>query len=189
MRHVAATPCLALALALSPSIGQAEPLPRPQVDYVAEGTINAGAGNGPGTMRHASGKMRIDTVAQGLNTAIYFDIQARTATIVTQHMGQKIAMRMDPADASEAVNVLERDAKRLGELTVAGERCDIYEFEVAKGRTLRACVTRDGIGLRTHDPDRDHVIWEATRLSRTAQNPTLFVVPSDAVPMAIPRLK
>lgn len=189
MRRLTALSLSVLTLALQPAVSWAEPLPRPQVDFATEGTITSGKGSSPATMRHAGGKMRVDTAAEGNNATIYIDIAARTATVVTHRLGQKIAMQVDPAQAGDAANILERDAKRVGEAKVAGEPCDEFEFESAKGRAMRACITRDGISLRTRDLSRDRIVWEATRVTRGAQNPALFAVPSDAIPMAIPRLK
>jgi len=186
MRRLGSLPFAVLALAV-PAVVHAEPLPKPTADYAAEGTITSGKGSNPATVRHGAGKMRIDTQVDGKKAAIYIDLTARTATVVSQRMGQKIAMQIDPERASDAVNMLDRDAKRVGEAKVAGETCDEYEFETSKGHTVLACVTHDGIALRTRDVSRNRVVWEASSVARAPQNAAQLVLPSDAIPL--PKLK
>jgi hypothetical protein len=189
MRRLGLVPLAVLAFAVPRASVLAEPLPKPAVDYAVEGTITSGKGSNPATMRHSAGKLRVDTEFDGHNSAVYIDMTARTATVVTQRMGQKIAMQIDPERAGEAANIVERDARRVGEARVAGEACGEYEFETAKGRTVRACVTRDGIALRTHDITRGRVTWEAARVTRAPQSAALFVVPTDAMPLQIPKMR
>jgi hypothetical protein len=85
--------------------------------------------------------------------------------------------------------MLDRDAKRVGEAKVAGETCGEYEFETAKGHTVLTCITSDGIALRTRDVSRNRVVWEAAHVTRAPQNAAQFVIPSDAVPLQIPKLR
>ncbi|TXL73070.1 hypothetical protein FHP25_23020 [Vineibacter terrae] len=190
MRRLGPAPLALLALAL-PSAGlRAEPLPKPTTDYVAEGTITSGKkGSSPASVRHGAGKLRVDTEVDGKKAAIFIDLEARTATVVSQRLGQKIAMQIDPERAGEAVSMLDRDARRVGEAKIAGETCDEYEFETAKGHTVVTCVTRDGIALRTRDVSRNRVIWEASRVTRGPQDAAQLVVPSDALPLQIPKLR
>ena len=178
-----------LMLAVVPVAVHAEPLPKPSVDYAVEGTITSGKGSRPATIRHGAGRMRFDTEADGHGAAVYIDLTARTATMVTQRLGQKIALQVDPERAGEAANFLDRDAKVVGEDKVAGEACTEYEFETAKGRNVRTCITRDGIPLRTRDLARDRVAWEASRVTRAPQAASLLTVPPDAIPVQIPKLK
>lgn len=180
-------PLAAVALALPLSGVRAEPMPRPAVDYVAEGTMTSSKGSGPATMRHGAGKMRLDAEVEGNPSSIFIDLVAHKATVVTQRMGQKIALEVDPDRVGEAVYGLQRDARRVGEDKVAGEACAEYEFESGRGRTLRTCVTADGIAVRSRDVSRKRVVWEASRVTRGAQNAALFVVPTDATPLHIPR--
>ncbi len=174
-----------IALAMPPHGARAEPLPRPTVDYAAEGTMTSGKGSSPATLRHGAGKLRVDTEVEGNKSSIYVDLAAHKATVVTHRMGQKIAMQVDPERAAEAASMMDRDARRVGEAKVAGESCNEFEFETGKGRTMRTCVTRDGIALRTRDMTRDRVVWEAARVTRAPQNAALFVVPPDAIPLQI----
>jgi len=181
-------PFALIALAI-PAAAHAESLPKPTADYVAEGTITSGKGSNPATVRHGAGKIRVDTQVDGKKAAIYVDLTARTATVVSQRMGQKIAMQIDPERASDAVNMLDRDAKRVGEAKIAGETCDEYEFETSKGHTVLICVTHDGIALRTRDVSRNRVVWEASQVTRAPQNAAQFVLPSDAIPLQVPKLR
>jgi hypothetical protein len=178
---------MVLAVALPRIDARAEKLPMPTVDYAAEGDVTTQMGAAPGTMRHRSGKFRVDSAPNGQETTIFFDLAASTATIVSVFNGRKIAMQIDAAQVENAFNVSTLDAKRLGEDTILGERCDIYEFEVTPGRPMQACITRDGIGLRSHELGRP--MWQATRVTRASQDPALFVVPADAVPMQLPRMR
>jgi hypothetical protein len=185
MRYPGFIPFAMIALAVPMISAHAEPVPRPTVDYAAEGTMTSGKGSSPTTMRHGAGKLRVDTEVDGNRSSIYIDLAGHHATIVTHRMGQKIAMQVDPERAREAANMLDRDARRVGGATVAGETCDEYEFETAKGRTVRTCVTRDGIPLHTRDVTRDRLVWQATRVMRAPQSAAQFVVPSDAIPLQI----
>jgi hypothetical protein len=178
-----------IALAMPSMAVRAEPLPRPSVDYAAEGTITSGKGSNPATMRYGGGKMRLDTEVEGNKSSIYIDVATHTATVVTHRMGQKIAMQVDSDRAAETANFIDRDARRVGEAKVAGETCNEYEFETAKGRTMRTCISHDGIALRSRDVTRDRVVWEAARVTRAPQNAALFVVPSDAIPLQIQKSK
>ena len=168
---------------------RAEPLPRPNVDFVAEGTMTSGKGSHPATVRHGAGKMRVDTEFDGYRSAIYIDLPTHAATVVTERMGQKIALQIDRERASEAVNILDRNARRAGEAKVAGETCAEYEFETAKGRTVRTCITDDGIALRMRDMTRKRVTWEAAHVTRAPQDAALFVVPPDALAVQVPKLR
>jgi hypothetical protein len=180
---------LALSLAALPAAAHAEKLPRPSVDYAAEGNLMFGKGENPGTMRHSGGKMRLDTDVEGQPSSVYIDLMAKTATVVMERLGQKIAMHIDPERAAAAASLLDEDAKRVGEAAIAGETCNDYEFETAKGRAMRACITDDGIVLRTRDVSRNRVLWLASRVTRAAQDPGLFVLPADAIPLQIPKLR
>lgn len=188
--HRFAVASFALAtLMLGPVGARAEPLPKPSVDFAVDGTITSGKGSNPATLRHGAGKMRVDADVDGHNAAIYIDLATHMATVVTQRMGQKIAMHIDPERAAAAANFMDRDARQVGESRIAGETCNEYEFETAKGRQIKACVTRDGIPLRTQDVTRNRVVWEARHVTRAPQSADVFAVPQDAVPLQIPKLK
>lgn len=189
MRRLPSLSLAATVLAAFSTAAHAETLPKPSVDFVTEGTMTSGKGSNPATMRHSGGKMRFDTEAQGHPAAVYIDIATRTVTVVSERMGQKIAMKVDPERAGEAMNFLDRDARRVGEARIAGESCDEFEFEGGKGHMVRACVTRDGISLRARDVSRNRVLWEAKRVTRGPQGADLFVVPRDAIPLQIPNMK
>lgn len=189
MHRLGFLPVAMLALAVPSVAPRAETMPKPTADYSAEGTITSGKGSNPATVRHGAGKLRIDTHVDGKKAAIYVDLAARTATVVSQRLGQKIAMEIDPERASDAVNMLDRDAKRVGEATVAGETCDEYEFETSKGHKVMTCVTRDGIALRTRDVSRNRVVWEASEVKRAPQDAAQFVLPADAIPLQVPKLR
>ncbi|HJQ55999.1 MAG TPA: hypothetical protein VJ890_03785 [Vineibacter sp.] len=176
-----------LTLGLPAADGRAEKLPLPSVDYAADGNIMMHTGNVASTMRHAGGKIRIDAAPNGNATTVYFDLAAPTATIVTERHGQKIAMQVDASQVGGAIATAGIDAKRMGEDTVLGESCIIYEFEVTPGRPMQACVTQDGIGLRSYELGR--MLWQATRVTRAPQDPALFKVPTDAVPLQVPRMR
>jgi hypothetical protein len=188
MRYVE-LPLFALALLVAPHASYAEKLPRPAVDYAVEGTMTSGRGSQPGTIRHGGGKMRFDIDDAGQQASIFVDLAARKATVVTHRDGKKLAIQMEADNAGEAGNFLERDAKRLGDAQIAGEACVDYEFEGVRGRTIRGCFTTDGIALRMRDLTRDRVFWEALRVTRAPQSAALFVVPTDAEPMQIPRTR
>lgn len=189
MRPLRSLSLTAAVLAVLPLTAHAEKLPRPSVDYAVDGTMTSGKGSNPATMRHSNGRMRLDTDADGHPTAVYIDIATRTVTVVAERMGQKVAMTIDPERAGEAMNFMDRDAKRVGEAQVAGERCDEFEFDTGRGHVVRTCITRDGVSLRARDMSRGRVVWEASRVTRAPQSADLFVVPRDAIPMQLPKMK
>jgi hypothetical protein len=190
MRHMPSLPLAAALLAGLSTVAHAEKLPKPTVDFAAEGTITSGKeGSSPATMRQSGGRLRLDTQAKGHPTSLFVDIASHTATVVSERMGQKIAMKIDPERAAEAINFLDRDAKRVGEARIAGESCDEFEFETGKNHTIRACITHDGISLRARDMSRHRVLWEARSVTRAPQNADIFIVPRDAVPLQIPTMK
>jgi hypothetical protein len=189
MRRSLSFALAAATLVAAPFALRAEPLPKATVDYAVDGTVTSGKGSNPATIRHSNGRMRVDTETDGHAASVYIDMPGRKATMVTQRLGQKIAVQVDPDRAGEAANFLERDAKVVGKADVAGETCTDFEFENAKGRALRTCITSDGIPLRTRDISRDRVVWEASRVVRAPQASALFTVPADAIPVSIPKLK
>jgi hypothetical protein len=80
------------------------------------------------------------------------------------------------------------DAKRMGATSVAGEPCNLWEvtYPASRAATRAAlptatisCITPDGIPLRTETVTNNahQVIMEAVTVTRTAQDPSLFVVP------------
>lgn len=178
---LAAALCAALATSAA-----AEPLPRPTVDFAAQGTLTGGKGAAPATMRHKAGKVRVDTEADGQATSIFIDHAARSATVVSIRFGQKVALEIDPDRAAGAQTPWDLDATRVGSATVAGENCVEYEVENARGRKQRVCLARDGVPLRTIDVSRDRVAWIATQVTRAPQEASLFAVPGDAMRVQLP---
>lgn len=93
-----------------------------------------------------------------------------------------VAVRVADADAPQPLETSwaalgEDGARHVGKCEVAGE--DGHEWrprEETGGVARTACITDDGIVLRVAEGDR--VIFQATRLERGAQDPSLFGVPA-----------
>lgn len=182
MKHLAFLLAV-LCAGCATTVVHAEPLPLPAVDFLVEGTLTRGGVETPMTMRHRNGRMRVDATMDGAEATVHFDRAKRNAIVVMQRAGRTFAMEIDPTTVGGAVTAWEVEATRLGADRIAGEECVDYEFERTVGATLRACMTVDGVPLRTIELSGERATWVAARATRAAQHPSWFVVPADAVRM------
>lgn len=169
---------LAAAAALLAGAAQAEPLPRPQVDYAASGTL---AGRGTILVRHHAGKLRVDLKIDGLpgHTMGLVDLNTHRAVMTLPVPGSKIAVETD-FGADARFGQIAGEGTRTGASTVAGEACDVWQIKVPKVRTpATACITADGITLRTEVAvsGKGREVMEIKKLSRAPQDAALFALP------------
>jgi hypothetical protein len=178
----AAVACL-FALTVEPAaIGplKAEPLPMPRVDYEAKATLS---GRGNIVVRHHEGKLRLDFDAaeSGVKMTGIFDLASRKLQMTMPVPGAKMAIEMDLKDEA-GLGQATGDGTRVGTATVAGETCDIWHVtKTQSANTVAACITKDGINLRTQlgIDGQARAIMEVTELTRSAQDLSLFRLPPD----------
>lgn len=132
----------------------------------------------PVTIYRDGRKTRIDMTAPGAGQgAIVFDQTSGEAVFLMSQAGQQLAMKMPPADVPKAAEdawAKPAGAGFVGACAGAGEVGG--EWALSEGGVARsACVTADGIILRTKEGDR--IVWETTAISRGPQDAALFVVP------------
>ena len=108
---------------------------------------------------------------------------APNAPVTTVAPQTGVAVRLDDADAPQPMETVwaalgEDNARRVGDCEVAGEEGHEWEpRDSSTGVERTACITDDGIVLRVRE--NDIVLWEATRLERGPQDPSLFGVPTN----------
>lgn len=184
--RISAAALAAVAAFCAASVGRAEPIPPPKVEFEVEGTLTTGGATTPATMRHREGRLRMDATVLGEQAALHLDRHARNAVAVFLRGGQTFAMEMDAASVGGVVTPWEVDAMRYGVSEIAGEECVDYEFAQAVGPKLQVCVTPDGVPLRSVELSQDRATWIATKVTRVAQDPAWFVVPDNAIRLQMP---
>lgn len=171
---------LALGLVASAIVGTpatAEPVPMPQTDYAAKGRF---AGGGEISVRHRAGKMRLDFTVAGAPVTMtgIVDLGSRKVLMTMPIPGAKTALEIDLADGGSFGQAV-GEGRRTGSATVAGERCDTWEIDGKGAGKAVACVTADGIHLRTEveNDGKRQTVMEIGGLTRGPQDPKLFELP------------
>ncbi|BAR99033.1 hypothetical protein [Blastochloris viridis] len=165
----------------------AETLPVPSVDFTAEGSFASG---GKMTVRHHGGVLRLDMTMPGVAAPVtgYFDLAAKKALMVVATAAGPMAMEVNLAEQA-GFGVTVGQGERAGQDTVAGEPCAIWRIESGRaGEPAEACITGDGIALRTDATvgGRRQTVFEIASLSRAAQDPAVFRLPSNLPMMRLP---
>ncbi|MEX2128161.1 MAG: hypothetical protein WD871_07955 [Xanthobacteraceae bacterium] len=171
---------------------RAEPLPLPSADYATTAKM---AGGMTMMSRHSKGKIRVEMQVPGMPSPMtaYIDLRAKKAVTVMAAPGMgNMAIEADLGDGDEFGVAVGR-GNRVGNATVAGETCDLWEIEsdqkdIKKSKAV-ACLTSDSIPLRmeaTIDGKRQ-VVFEVTELSRAPQDPKLFSPSANLKPMRLPK--
>lgn len=174
-----------VVLCATPAISA--PLPQPRTDFE---TSSKGPAGTTFVYRHHDGKLRVDVSVPGTQVAAtsLVDIATRKVVAMVGPANAGMAVEIDLNEAQLGLPPGLLDAKRIGAMSVAGEPCDLWEvaYPLAKPTARSAlptatisCVTADGIPLRTETVTNKsrQLIMEAATVSRTAQDPNLFVVP------------
>jgi hypothetical protein len=191
VRHYAALGALAALACLSDPVF-ADPLPLPNVDYATKAKMTGGM-----TMssRHSNGKLRVEMQVPGMPQGMvaYIDLRARKGVSVMSLPGMgNMAIEVD-VGGGEEYGVAVGRGKRVGNATVAGEACELWEIEGDR-RDIQtaeavACITPDSIPLRMEATvnGKREVVFEVTEFSRGPQDPKLFVPPANLKPMRVPK--
>jgi hypothetical protein len=179
---------LAFAVLLSPA-AQAEPIPLPKIDYEARATLING---GSLLVRHAAGKMRIEMQMPQLKTPAvgFIDLKRKVMVLLLPIPGAgDTAMEVGFGDDATFGQVM-GEGQRIGEDTVAGERCTLWKVTSAGSEhSATACLTADNIALRTQAlvDGKTRTVFEVTELKRTPQDPAELQVPSTANVIKLPK--
>ena len=173
-----------------------EPLPQPRTDFEASSKGPAGT---TFVYRHHEGKLRVDVTVPSAQVAAtsLVDISGRKVVAMVGPPTSGVAVELDLNEAEFGLPPGLLDAKRIGATSVAGEPCNLWEVthppprsptRTALPSATIACITPDGIPLRTETVTNKarQVVMEATAVTRTAQDPNLFVVPPGTKIMKAP---
>jgi hypothetical protein len=170
----------------------AEPLPLPTADFEATATTLGGATM---TMHHSGDKARVE-VDVGITITGIMDLKTRKMLMIGAIPGMSnMAMEVGIGDAS--YGQVYGNGKRVGEDTVAGEPCQLWEMEAAKAGhdnkyvngPVIVCLSQDHIPLRTQATvdGKLKTVTEITQLKRVKQDPALFAMPKDVKVMKMPK--
>jgi hypothetical protein len=188
--------CLACILVAAGVLGLrpagAEPIPLPTADFEATATTLGGATM---IMHHSGDKARVE-VDVGITITGIMDLKTRKMLMIGAIPGMSnMAMEIGIGEAS--YGQVYGSGKRVGEDTVAGEPCQLWEMDAAKAGhdskyvngPVIVCLSRDHIPLRTQATvdGKLKTITEITQLKRVKQDPALFVMPKDVKVMKMPK--
>ena len=179
-------------LSLSMSLNAyAQPLPRPEVDFTAQG--RASAAQGPIRLYHRQGILRLEGKLEGQHLASLADLQRDHATIHTTLQGQAMALEIPPMGQGNLgiPRYASVDAQPIGQRRYAGESCTLYRLSGLPGGQKtkgEACLTDDGIPLRISGTTArgKPVYLELTQVRRTQQPAKLFQIPANYPRIPLP---
>lgn len=174
----------------------ADPLPLPASDFALKADLRRG---GTLELAHSQGKMRVEMTRPNVPGSIIgiLDLKARRMVMRTPNL-PNMALEVE-MPAEYALGAVAGNGTYIGPgAPVAGETCDLWKTDAPTsapaGVTLgptTACITPDGIALRTEVEinGKKQVLFEATRLTRGAQDPKLFQLPPGVQVMKVPKGK
>lgn len=181
---------VAAAVAAFTCAAQAEPVPLPTVDYAVRAKI---LNDGKAFLQHSNGKMRIEmefpTVAEPVVGLV--DMRTKKMVMLVPIPGlTTTAIEIDFGDNASFGQVL-GDGRRVGNDTVAGESCTLWEVTTKEEKIDKAvvCLGRDNIPLKTQATIEGKVrtVFEATEISRAPQDPKQFELPKGVRVMKLPK--
>jgi hypothetical protein len=180
---------LSAAAACGPAL--ADPLPMPSVDFALTASLKRG-----GTLKlaHSQSRMRVEMTNPNLPTPILglIDLNARRMVMMLPNV-PNMAMEIDiPKEYS--VGALAGSGTKVGQSQAAGESCDVWEVDPQANLTSAttfACITADGIALRTEVEieGKKSTVYEVTELTRAPQDPSQFALPPGAQVVKVPKGK
>lgn len=181
---------LAITLLLSPlAMAQAEPIPLPKVDYEAKAKL---LNDGTLFVRHSNGRMRIEVEMPQIKAPVtgFIDLNRKVMVLLLPIPGMgDTAMEVGFGDDATFGQVM-GEGQRVGEDTVAGERCTLWKVTSAgTEHSATACLTSDNIALRTQAliDGKITTVFEVTELKRVPQNVIELQVPPNANVIKLPK--
>jgi hypothetical protein len=186
--------CAVIAVSGILSLGRAaaEPVPLPTTDFEATATTLGGATM---IMHHSGDKARVE-MDVGITITGIMDLKTRKMFMIGAIPGMSnMAVEVGIGDAS--YGQVYGSGKRVGEDTVAGEPCQLWQMDSAKAGhdnkytdgPVIVCLSQDHIPLRTQATidGKLKTVTEITQLKRVKQDPSLFVMPKDVKVMKMPK--
>jgi hypothetical protein len=186
--------CAVIAVSGILSLGRAaaEPVPLPTTDFEATATTLGGATM---IMHHSGDKARVE-MDVGITITGIMDLKTRKMFMIGAIPGMSnMAVEVGIGDAS--YGQVYGNGKRVGEDTVAGEPCQLWQMDSAKAGhdnkytdgPVIVCLSQDHIPLRTQATidGKLKTVTEITQLKRVKQDPSLFVMPKDVKVMKMPK--
>ncbi len=186
--------CAVIAISGILSLGRAaaEPVPLPTTDFEATATTLGGATM---IMHHSGDKARVE-MDVGITITGIMDLKTRKMFMIGAIPGMSnMAVEVGIGDAS--YGQVYGNGKRVGEDTVAGEPCQLWQMDSAKAGhdnkytdgPVIVCLSQDHIPLRTQATidGKLKTVTEITQLKRVKQDPSLFVMPKDVKVMKMPK--
>ncbi len=172
---------------------RAEPVPLPAVDFEATATM---MGKGTFTLHHSGDKARVEMQMGPVPVTGIMDLKTRKMYLLGAIPGMgNMAMEVGIGDASYGQAY--GSGHRVGEDTVAGEPCELWEMDSAKsehenrhfGGPIVVCLSNDHIPLRTEATveGKRKIITQVTEVKRVKQDPSLLVLPKDVQVMKMPK--
>lgn len=156
----------------------AAPLPMPTIDFAMTGKSMRGAAM---DLAHHDGKMRVELKKPGANATVISIIDLKSAKMLMlvpnmSHMAMEVEL-----PPQYAALTMQGTGKKLGQAEVAGETCDLWQVDKAGSSNTVACITEDGIALRTQADvgGTSRTIFEAQSVTRAPQSASLFSFPPD----------
>jgi hypothetical protein len=176
-----------LAVACSPSPPPAAQAPHASggfpdlsaASYRAEATISDDSGRSMPTVMIRSGdKLRMEIATPEGNVVVITNAADRQGIVLTNAGGRQVAMRVSGGDqfkdpAADWSGDLAANAVRGGACSAAGETGTEW---TRSDSAETACISADGIILRAGAAGKPQ--WEATKVERGPQDPSLFEVPA-----------
>lgn len=169
----------------------ADPLPMPTADFNLKANLPGGASM---DMAFSHGLMRVDVNRPGAPAGIMgvIDLNGRRMFMMTPQM-PKVALEI-ALPPEYVVGALAGTGTKTGTSEVAGEPCNIWQVDPPVDRKMgptQACITNDGIALRTEAviEGKTRTLYEVTRLTRGPQETKLFLLPPGVKVMKVPKGK
>lgn len=180
----------AAAILSGGTAARAEPVPLPTIDYAVRAKI---LNEGNAFIRHAQGKMRIEMEFPSVPEPVIglVDLPKRKAIMLIPIPGlATTAVEIDFGDNVSFGQVL-GEGRQVGNDTVAGEACALWEVHTKEEKVDRAivCLGRDNIPLRTQASidGKLRTVFEATEIMREPQDPKHFELPKGVRVMKLPK--
>jgi hypothetical protein len=178
----------ACTLALCSSPARAEPVPLPKIDYEAKAKL---WNEGSLFIRHSNGKLRIEMQMPQLKEPAvgFIDLNRKVMVMILPIPGvQETGMEVEFGDDATFGQVL-GNGQKLGEATVAGERCTIWKVAGSDESRAAACLSHDNIALRTQVSieGKTRTVFEVTELKRQPQNPADLTPPANLNIVKLPK--
>lgn len=181
---------LGLGLSLG-AAASAEPLPFPTVDFSLKANLPRGAIM---DLAHSQGRMRVEMTKPDVPGSVVgiIDLKARRMVMLAPNL-PKVAVEIE-LPPEYVAGAMTGTGNKTGRSEVAGVPCDVWQVDPPVERKIgptQACITADGIALRTEAEIQGatRTLYEVSSLQRGPQDPKLFALPPGVKVMKVPQGK